>query len=101
MLMFRAIWRFRKEGQSKVLHAFHYHLLEIPLEVLKLIASASIKQVGHRPGERKSLGGDAIRDEKVVLHVHFDGADGKCQVRKLAVDHCKLLLEWDQPIHTS
>jgi hypothetical protein len=35
---------------------------------------------------------------EVLFHVHFDGADGKCQVRNLGVSRCLTLLEWKQLI---
>ena len=29
------------------------------------------------------------------IYFHFDGADGKCQVRRLDIERCNTLLEWD------
>jgi hypothetical protein len=87
MLMLRAIW-------GKL--AFRYQLVEIPLSLLKLLATARFIEVGKRAG-RKSLGGDVVQNGKVVYHVHFDGADGKCQVRQLPVERCIILREWEQP----
>jgi len=86
MLMLRAIW-----SQE----AIHYQLVDIPLDLLRLIESAELSPVGRRQG-RRSLGGDIFVDEEVVFHVHFDGSDGKCQVRNLLVSRCRVLGQWDQ-----
>ena len=86
MLMLRAIWR---------QEAIHYQLVDIPLDLLRLIGSAKLSPVGRRQG-RRSLGGDIFVDEELVFHVHFDGSDGKCQVRNLLVSRCRVLGEWDQ-----
>ena len=88
MLMLRAIWD---------LPVIHYQLLEIPLDLLRLIGKAKPKPVGSRPG-RQSLGADVYRGYDKVFHVHFDGSDGKYQVRELAVTDCELLREWDLPM---
>ncbi|MBI3659866.1 hypothetical protein HY230_05270 [Candidatus Acetothermia bacterium] len=73
MLMLRAIWRER---------LIHYQLLEIPLEILRLISTLVTSTVGRRSG-RRSLGGDVRAQDETIFHVHFDGADGKCQIRNL------------------
>ena len=86
ILMLRAIW-----ADSVV----HYQLVDIPLELLKLIRQVELSQVGRRQG-RRSLGGDVSMGGEVVFHVHYDGADGKCQIRNLLLGHCNLLREWDQ-----
>ena len=85
ILMLRAVWR---------LPLIHYQLLEIPVALLKLIRKAKLKPVGSRGG-RKSLGADANRKGEKLFHVHFDGSDGKCQVRNLHIRQCIMLLEWD------
>jgi len=85
ILMLRAIWK-------KPL--LHYQLLEIPINLLKLLQTAEFKPVGRRKG-RQSLGADVFREGLLVFHVHFDGSDGKCQVRNLQIKECDLLLEWD------
>jgi Type II site-specific deoxyribonuclease len=85
ILMLRAIW------QPPMIH---YQLLEIPVDVLKLIQIAKLHPVGQRKG-RQSLGADIYRGKDKVFHVHFDGSDGKCQVRNLELKHCVMLLEWD------
>ena len=88
MLILRAIWR----------HGLiHYQLLEVPLPLLRLIVNLVATPVGNRSG-RQSLGGDVNDQNETVFHIHFDGADGKCQVRNLLVSRCRMLLEWDQPI---
>jgi hypothetical protein len=53
--------------------------------------------VGRREG-RRSLGFDVTDGEDVLFHVHFDGADGKCQIRNLPVDRCIVLDRWEQEI---
>lgn len=89
MLMLRALW---PPAQPVV----HYQLLEIPLDLLRRIGEAEIGPVGRREG-RQSLAGNVLdNDGQVVFRVHFDAADGKCQVRNLPVDRCPLLREWDQ-----
>ena len=90
MLMLRAIW---PEEQQHI----SYQLVEIPVRLLRLIRTAKLVTVGKRKG-RRSLGADITEKEKTVFHVHFDGADGKCQVTKLLVSQCRILNEWDQRI---
>lgn len=91
MLMLRAVW----PPQEAVIR---YQLLEIPLDLLRRIREAKTNPVGRRSG-RQSLAGDVLDDRgQVVFRVHFDGADGKCQVRNLPVDRCQLLRQWDQRI---
>lgn len=93
ILMLRAVW-----GKAVI----GYQLVDIPLSVLRLISSFTVIPVGNRKG-RQSLGVDVLEDGKRVFHIHFDGADGKCQIRGLTIGRCKLLLEWNQPLttHTS
>jgi hypothetical protein len=85
ILILRAVWE---------TPLIHYQLLEIPVETLKLVAKADVQSVGRRKG-RQSLGGDVLRDGRTIFHVHFDGSDGKCQIRGLHVDVGASLLEWD------
>ncbi len=87
MLMLRAIW-------GKL--SFRYQLVDIPLSLLKKLDTAQFAEVGKRAG-RKSLGGDVIEGGETLFHVHFDGADGKCQVRHLPLERCVILREWEQP----
>jgi hypothetical protein len=86
MLMLRAIWR---QG------LIHYQLVDIPVQLLRLIQHVELVPVGRRPS-RQSLGGDVSITGDVAFHVHFDGTDGKCQVRNLFVSRCQVLTEWDQ-----
>ncbi len=88
ILMLRAIWR---------LPLVHYQLLEIPVDSLRLIETAELQGVGKRTG-RQSLGADVLLAGQVIFHVHFDGSDGKCQVRNLRVSNCVMLQEWDVKI---
>ncbi len=88
VLMLRAIW-----GPS----AFDYQLLVIPLELLKRIADVTVQPVGRRPG-RQSLAADVHGPSGKLFRVHFDGADGKCQIRGLSVSTCQMLAEWGQPV---
>jgi len=84
MLMLRAIWR-----QAVI----RYQIVDIPLALLRLIGAANVRPVGRRRG-RPSVAGDVYSGEVRVFHVHFDGADGKCQVRDLMLNRCGLILEW-------
>lgn len=86
--MLRAIW---------ALPVLHYQLVEIPIDILKLIRTAEPEPVGHRKG-RQSLGADVYRGDERLFHVHFDGSDGKCSLRNLHVRHCRPLLDWDLQI---
>ena len=36
--------------------------------------------------------------DEILFHIHFDGADGKCQLRNLRVDRCIMLGEWEQAV---
>jgi len=85
ILMFRAVW----EPQL-----IHYQLLEIPVEKLRLIATASLELVGHREG-RQSLGANVTEQGERIFRVHFDASDGKCSVRGFGIQHCALLEAWD------
>jgi hypothetical protein len=88
MLMLRAIW---KHGE------IDYQLVEIPLDLLKLMRHAQFSGVGIRPG-RRSVAGDIMLEGDRVFRVHFDGADGKCQIHRLLIKYCRILREWNQPI---
>lgn len=88
ILMLRAIWN---------LPVIHYQLLEIPIEILRLIQTADLQSRGRRE-TRRSLGADVLREGEVLFHVHFDGSDGKCQVRNLKVGSCVTLATWDLQI---
>jgi hypothetical protein len=88
MLMLRSIWRER---------AFEYQLLEIPLAILAKMKGGQFAEVGTRPG-RRSLAADVMDGETRMFRVHFDGADGKCQIRDLLVGLCRMLRGWRQPI---
>ena len=88
ILMLRAVW------ESPIIH---YQLLEIPIDILKLIRTAELQPVGKRKG-RQSLGADVYGEDEKLYHVHFDGSDGKCQIRDLNVRNCRMLEEWDTQI---
>jgi len=90
MVMLRAVW-----GDG----ILHYQFLDIPLSTLRLMSAAVAVPVGRRKG-RQSLGADIVdsRSGDVLFHVHFDGADSKCQIRNLRVDRCRMLTEWDQAV---
>ena len=85
--MLRAIW-----GAS----AIDYQLVDVPIKLLQKIRACEALPVGRRKG-RQSIGFDVSDDKGILFHVHFDGADGKCQVRNLRIDRCLMLLEWQQP----
>ncbi len=89
LLMLRAIW------QHKSL--IHYQLIEIPLGVLRLVQNTEVQPVGKRPG-RQSMAADIFDNDQRVFRVHYDGADGKCQIHRLSIDRCLMLAEWDQPL---
>lgn len=85
ILMLRAVWN---------LPCIHYQLLEIPIPLLRRIEAADLIPVGKRSG-RQSLGADVVFDDgSKAFHVHFDGSDGKCQVRDMDIAHCSSLLNW-------
>jgi len=86
--MLRAIWE---------LPVIRYQLLEIPVEMLRLIETADLKGTGRRRG-RRSLGADIVQRGETLFHVHFDGSDGKCQIRGLRVRDCAMLATWDLQI---
>jgi len=88
MLMLRAIWK--PDG-------FDYQLVEIPFDLLKQMRNAQFSELGNRTG-RRSVGGDIMLGTERAFHVHFDGADGKCQIRELLIQHCQILREWNQPV---
>lgn len=87
MLMLQAIW---DEP------AFNYQLLEIPLDLLRRMQGAPFTAVGRRPG-RRSIAADVMHGKDRLFRVHFDGADGKCQVHHLLVNRCRLLRSWREP----
>jgi hypothetical protein len=86
ILMLRAVW----EAEMMC-----YQLVDIPVDLLRLLANCDPMPVGRRPG-RQSLGADVFREDHIAFRVHFDGSDGKCQIRNLRVQDCKLLLEWEK-----
>src|SRR5207245_5046704 len=81
LLMLRAIW------EESVIH---YQAVDIPLKLLRQIEQIVLTHVGRRSG-RRSIGGDALMDDEIAFHVHFDGSGGKCEIRGLRLDRCKLL----------
>jgi len=84
ILMLRAIWQ---------PHQIRYQLVEIPVHLLKLLASGDPLPVGKRKG-RQSLGMDVLRGNERLFRVHFDASDGKCSIRNLRIENCKVLREW-------
>lgn len=86
ILMLRAIW-----GAT----AIDYQLVDVPIKLLQKIRACEALPVGRQKG-RQSLGFDVSDDKGILFHVHFDGADGKCQVRNLRIDRCLMLMEWQQ-----
>ena len=85
IIMLRAVWK---------LPLITYQLLEIPIDLLRLVRTAEPIGVGKRRG-RKSLGADVLSGGEVAFHVHFDASDGKCQIRNLPVSRCTLIDTWD------
>lgn len=88
VLMLRAIW---------APSAINYQLVDVPIRLLEKMATSEALPVGRRKG-RRSLGFDVTDGDEILFHVHFDGADGKCQIRNLAVDHCVVLDRWEQTL---
>ncbi len=86
ILMLRAIW----EPQT-----MRYQLVDIPVDLLRLLMGCRPLPVGKRI-TRPSLGADVVREGETLFRVHFDGSDGKCQIRNLRMQDCKLLLEWEK-----
>lgn len=86
--MLRAIW------ERPVIH---YQLVDIPVKLLKFMEKANLEIVGGRKG-RKSLGAEVNRKDKKVFYITFDGSDGKCSIRGLAVTDCQMLHTWDVQI---
>lgn len=85
ILTLRAVWEHP---------LIHYQVLEIPIELLALINTAELRGSGKREG-RQSLGADVYRESDKVFRVHFDGSDGKCSVRGIRLQDCRLLTSWD------
>lgn len=88
ILMLRAVW-----GEGVI----DYQLVDVPISILQRMGQCEALPVGKRAG-RGSLGCDVLDGSEVLFHVHFDGADGKCQVRNLKVERCIMLAEWQQPL---
>ena len=86
--MLRAIW-----GAKEI----DYQLVDVPITLLQKIRECEALPVGQRRG-RRSLGFDVSEGGEILFHVHFDGADGKCQVRNLRIDRCLMLIEWQQEV---
>lgn len=86
ILMLRAVWE---------LQTMRYQLVDIPVALLRLLAGCLPAPVGKRV-TRRSLGADVIDGGKIMFRVHFDGSDGKCQIRNLRLRDCTLLLEWEK-----
>lgn len=87
LFMCRTIWQAA---------GFHYQLLEVPLDLLRYVSRIVVVPTGKRKG-RSSLAAD-IFDQKAgerLFRAHFDGADGKCQIKNLLVHHCRMIDEWD------
>ena len=88
IFMLRTVWPNSQD-------AIRYQLVDIPVDLLRRIGDVALDPVGRRVG-RRSLGADISEDESIIFHVHFDGSDGKCQVRNLRVSSCRLLRAWEQ-----
>lgn len=87
VLMLRCVW-----GTGDVVD---YQLVDIPMTLLKSMCRFEAVPVGRRSG-RKSMAFDVSDGDVVLFHVHFDGADGKCQVQRLRRDRCLTLVEWSE-----
>lgn len=85
ILMLRTIWE---------LPVIHYQLVNIPIDLLRLIKGADLSEIG-KLTERQSLGTNIYKEGKKVFRVHFDGSDGKCTITGLLVSECDMLYAWD------
>lgn len=85
ILMFRAVWE---------AEALRFQLVDIPVEMLRLIDDVSVQRVGRRSG-RQSLAADVIRAKQRIFRLHFDASDGKCSIRNLGIEHCAILEQWE------
>lgn len=72
-----------------------YQLVDIPIDLLRLLAGCEPAPVGRRV-TRRSLGADVVRDGETLFRVHFDGSDGKCLIRNLQLRDCAPLVEWEK-----
>lgn len=90
ILMLRCIWD---------VASIRYQVINVPISVLKLMSQFEAGPVGTRPG-RKSMGFDVIEGGTTMFRVHFDGADGKCQIHRLRRDRCLTLAEWTGVLDT-
>lgn len=88
IFMLRTVWPSSRDS-------IRYQLVDIPVDLLRRIGDVALYPVGRRVG-RRSLGADISEDGSIIFHVHFDGSDGKCQVRNLRVSSCRLLRAWEQ-----
>jgi hypothetical protein len=55
----------------------------------------AVLPVGKRQG-RKSMVTDIFERGEKLFRVHSDGADGKCQIHRLPIKYCHIMLKWDQ-----
>ena len=88
ILMLRSIWN---------LPLIHYQLLEIPIEILRLIEMAEFELVGppRTDDRRQSLKAAVQRGDDHMFTAFFDASDGKCTIRRLNVGDCAMLDQWD------
>ena len=89
ILTLRAVW---KEP------VIDYQLVEIPIEILSKIEGAALTKVG-KPRSRQSLAAEILAENgESLFRVYFNGTDGKCQIQKLRVSVCRMLLSWEHHI---
>ncbi len=93
ILMLRSIWLSPP--------TFHYQLLEVPISLLSMIADVTVTPAKGRGGNpSKSLTAPVSIGDEAVFTIFFDATDGKCAIRRLRVDKCRLLTQWDHPVPT-
>ena len=85
ILMLRAVW------ERPVIH---YQLIDIPIDLLRLIQATELQVVGDREGKR-SLGADVYLEGRKIFRIRFDASDGKCSITGLPVAECQTLATWD------
>lgn len=89
MLSLRAVWN------DPVIE---YQLVDIPIKLLKKIGGAGLVEVG-KARARRSLAAEIVDGAGGSLfRVYFDGTDGKCQIQRLRVDACEILMSWKHHI---
>jgi hypothetical protein len=70
-----------------------YQLVEISILLLHLLADSVPMPVGRKPRRRQSLGASVFRNDEVSFVCTSMAQTGKCQIRILRIQDCKMLSE--------